>query len=157
MKFDINWNELDGAINPAPVRELEFTRVASQFRKVAFDVYEKIGETGLWELQEKEDGSRVLVALYEEDLPKTATASLSKWSALASRSGDSVTLQYEGTPVAKLNADAFGFEPKEAGRFATFIAVQAERGGAGFVQRLASSLSTGAKAHLLSTVPVKGE
>jgi hypothetical protein len=157
MKFDIDWIELDSAVNPAPVAELDFVRVASQFRKVAFDVYEKIGETGLWELREKEDGTKVLVALYEEDMPKTATASASAWTATANRAGDAVTLQYNGVPVVKMASAQYGFTSEEAGQFASFIAAKATNGGKEFVERLAGSLSAAARAHLLNTVAVKGE
>lgn len=152
MNFDIDWNELDGVINPSPNKELDFTKVASQFKKVAFDVYEKIGETGLWELKEKEDGTKVLVALYEEDLPKTA--SLSNWTASPNKSGTTVTLQYSGVPVAKFNGGEYGFASDEAGKFASFIASKASS-DKNFIKKLASTMPAPARAHLVNTI--KGE
>lgn len=155
MKFDIDWAEIENAVNPAPVTELDFVRVASQFRKVAFDVYEKIGETGLWELREKDDGTRVLVALYEDNIPKTAVAS-SAWSAMPSRAGDTVTLSYDNVPVAKLAAAQYGFDANKSGQFASFIVARANTGGQEFIKRLAGSLSPAARAHMLSIVAAKG-
>lgn len=153
MSFNFDWEQFGREMNPVKDSSLEFTKVAHQFRKVAFDAYEKIGETGLWELRERDDGVKVLVAIYDEpELQKSA--SVSPWTAGATKAGDSVTLQYRGTPVAKFAGREYGFSADEAGAFSTYIAKEAN--SKDFVNKLASSLNANQRSFLLDLIS-KGE
>ena len=154
MSFEIDWDQVSLAINPPKTTSLEFSKVAGQFRKVAFDAYEKIGETGLWELTEREDGVKVLVALYEEeDLQKKASVR-SAWTAGPTKAGESVTLQYRGIPVVKFAGKDYGFDPTTADKFSSFIVKEAQ--DKAFVAKLASTLGANQRAFLLDLIS-KGE
>lgn len=154
MSFDFDWAEFERELNPPKDNSLEFSKVAHAFRKVAFDAYEKIGETGLWELREREDGTKVLVALYDtEGLEKQAFFGV--WTAGATKSGDSVTLQFRGTPVAKFAGKEYGFSSAEAGQFSSFIATKANTNSE-FVNKLANTLSPNQRSFLLDLIS-KGE
>ena len=99
------------------------------------------------------DGTKVLVALYDDETI-AKKASFSPWTAGATKSGDSVTLQYNGTPVAKFASKDFGFEPKEAESFSTFVAKSAN--DKEFINKLAKTLSPNQRAFLLDLIS-KGE
>jgi hypothetical protein len=148
MKSDIDWKSLDLALNPPTNRTIDFASASSQFTKVAFDVYKKTGEEGLWELRDGTDGRKVLVALYEESGAETIkTASLNKWSAHADSSRKFVTLAFRDSPICKFAASEYGFDESNAEHFASFVVEKAR--DSAFVDELIDTLTPARRAHLL--------
>jgi len=156
MKSDIDWKSLESALNPPVDRSLDFNSVRDQFTKLAFDVYKRTGEEGLWELREAEDGRKVLVALYDEEGSEVVkTASASDWSAHADSSKKFVTLAFRGSPVYKFAAADHGFAESEAANFANFVATRAR--DPHFFNQIVSSLTPARRAHLLNLVGEQGK
>lgn len=146
MKSEINWQELQAALNPPRNQGLDWSAVGDQFSKVAFDVYKRTGEDGLWELREV-DGHKFLFALYNEEKADSTvkTAGLTgDWAAYPDRAGENVTLLFKGTPVYRFGANDYEFAG-EAGKFASWIAGHAGS-DVGFVQKLASMMSPAKRA-----------
>jgi len=155
MKSDIDWKSLELALNPPTDRSIDFASASGQFTKVAFDVYKKIGEEGLWELREAADGRKVLVALYEEAAENIKTASVNEWSAHPDSSSKFVTLAFRGAPIYKFAAADYGFDESSAGQFASFIASKAR--DSSFVDQLADTLTPARRAHLLDLISDQGK
>jgi hypothetical protein len=155
MKSDIDWKSLELALNPPTHMSIDFASASGQFTKVAFDVYKKIGEEGLWELREAEDGRKVLVALYEEAAENVRTASASEWSAHADSSNKFVTLAFRGAPICKFAAAEYGFDESNAGQFASFIASKAS--DSSFIDNLVDTLTPARRAHLLDLISDQGK
>ena len=148
MKSDIDWKTLDLTLNPPTDRTIDFASASSQFSKVAFDVYKKIGEEGLWELREGDGGRKILVALYEEaSSDNVKTASANKWSAHADSSNKFVTLAFRDSPICKFAASEYGFDESNAAQFANFVAEKAR--DSAFVDKLIDTLTPARRAHLL--------
>lgn len=155
MKSDIDWQSLELVLNPPTSKAIDFASASDQFTKVAFDVYKKIGEEGLWELREAEDGRKMLVALYEEAHDTVKTASLSEWSAHADSSRKFVTLAFRGAPIYKFASTDYGFDESSAAQFANFIASKARDNS--FIDQLASTLTPARRAHLLDLISDQGK
>lgn len=157
MKLDIDWNSIERAIRPSESTALDFSKVGEQFTKVAFDVYKRTGEDGLWELREAEDGRKVLVALYEEpdgETVKTASDN-SGWSAHSDSSRQFVTLSLHGAPVYKFSSKEHGFDEASATKFANYLVARAKEPG--FIDKMAFNLTPARRAHLLGLVRNQGK
>ena len=120
--MDLDWSALSNALETKKT-VYEFESHAPYFEKVALDRYKsKNGSGQLWELRENEDGKKYLYALYDEPEDViTVQASLKKWSAVPTKTGQSITLFYNDSPVYKFAADVHGFGANEASDFARFV------------------------------------
>lgn len=110
MKFTI---DLDGVANTISKRSFKFEEVKDHFVKVAFDIYRKKEGSfeELWQIQNADDGTPYIVALYEDD-DKVVTANIAnKWSVLVRESN--LHIYYGQDPICKIAANQLGFKQND--------------------------------------------
>lgn len=119
-----DWKALNNIVSPEKGK-LVFEENKHLFKKVAFDVYKRMGSQTdkLWELRTDEDGKQYLFALYdvESEDGLVSTASLNKWSAIADKEGKGITLSYNKIPVYRFSSEMYKFAADEAASFAKFV------------------------------------
>src|SRR3990167_2413907 len=110
MKFDVNYNNLDGVLNRP--KFYKYSDVKGKLVKVAFDVVrfmEKENIDGLWQIQKTDDGE-VILAMYEDE---EKHASSNNWNAVPDKTGQSVTVFYKNEPVKNIASAEFGIDSSE--------------------------------------------
>jgi hypothetical protein len=102
----IDYEALDAKLNAKKVYKL--ADVQHRIKKVAFDVVRFMdGEDidGLWKIEKTPDGEFIL-ANYEEDLTKEASAK-SSWSTHVNKRTDDVHIFYKNYPISKIASAEF--------------------------------------------------
>lgn len=77
--------DLDSVAKSLSKRSFKFSDVQNKFEKVAFDIFRKKdgNPEELWQVQNADDGNAYIVAIYNEDDEKVATASVKPdWSVI---------------------------------------------------------------------------
>lgn len=156
---DFDWQGLAEQISPARKNPVyAFNEVQDQFRKVAFDVYKRVGDpTNLWELRDGPDGKKYLFALYEDrdmvaesgsDSAQVKKASV--WVAVPDSSRRNVTLSCRGTPICRFAGSEYGFDTSDAVAFADFIQKKAE--DSDFVNKLVEQMPDSKRAFVKTVI-----
>lgn len=100
-RYSINYKTLS---QPKMYRLAE---VRDKIKKVGFDVVkftDTDGVEGLWQIQSDQDGSEYIVAMYAEEAPKTATASV--WQFVPFQGA--VQIFYKNFPIKKIALTELG-------------------------------------------------
>jgi hypothetical protein len=130
-QYMFDWEKINQAVNPEPVRRLEYTTNKHLFRKVAFDAYKVINGNPeqLWELRDGDDGKTYLYALYGDTsdlIANSENIKTKEWQATADSDGENVTLSYKKVPIYRFAFSKYPFTVSDAGKFANFIETKAE-------------------------------
>lgn len=109
----LDWTQLAGEVTPETGR-IPYEPNKHLFKKVAFDVFQ-LNTTpveSLWTLEDSEDGTQYLVAMYGDEEPEQLEAK-SHWEALADREGKNVTLMYKDAPIQRFASSEYGFNSED--------------------------------------------
>jgi len=111
---DLDYDKIDSTLNGK--KYIKYADVQHRIQKVAFDVVRFTDNSGgfdkLWIVKE-ENGEKVLVAMYDEEEPITAKASI-PWAAHADSFGN-VNVFYKGEPITKFAVTKLGLKKEDAG------------------------------------------
>lgn len=108
-KFSIDYSDLAKIQKKA----YRLSDVKDQLETVAFDVVRfKDGDKGseLWQVQSADDGDYI-VALYDEDVEKTASAN--PWGVFVTKNGSGLQISYKGDPLVSLASSKLGIPSSE--------------------------------------------
>jgi hypothetical protein len=106
--------DYSGLANKITKKAYRLSEVQDQIERVAFDIVRfKDGDKGadLWQVQSADDGDYI-VALYEEDMEKTAS-SKNPWTVLVTKSGTDLQISYKGDPLVRFAGSKLGIPPHE--------------------------------------------
>lgn len=108
-KFSIDYSGLAKLTKKA----YRLSDVKDQLETVAFDIVRfKDGDKGaeLWQVQNADDGDYI-VALYDEDEVKTASAN--PWGVHVTKNGSDLQISYKGDPLVRLASSKLGIPSAE--------------------------------------------
>jgi hypothetical protein len=100
---------MESLLETVSKRKLKFDSVKQDFTKVAFDIYRKNDGAAdeLWQIQNADDGSEYIVALYDED-ERVITASVKSPWTVAVKNSD-LHIFYKGAHLCKVASADLGF------------------------------------------------
>ena len=106
-KFSLDYNKIATFVEK---KTHKYADVKDQLVKVAFDLvrFREDQSDELWQVQDADDGSPVIVALYEED---TAKKEASNWSVQINKTAGDFNVFYKQTHLKKFASSAIGVEP----------------------------------------------
>jgi hypothetical protein len=110
----LDWTKLAGDVTPDTGR-IPYEPNKHLFRKVAFDVFQLNSSPveSLWTLEDGDDGSQYLVAMYGEEEESESLEAKSHWEALSDRDGKNVTLIYKNAPIQRFASSDYGFSRED--------------------------------------------
>lgn len=102
--------DLDNVVSSISKKAFKLSEVQDKIEKVAFDVvrFKDGNPEELWQVQTAEDGSSYIVALYNEDEEKVATASIHPWSVVIANSD--IHFFYKKDHLCKVASSQLGFK-----------------------------------------------
>ena len=111
-KFPVNFDSVSDSISK---KRLKYAEVKDQFQKICFDVFYRKGSNpeNLWQIQQNaDDGNDYIVALYNEDEDKIATANAPPdWSVFIKNA--ELHIFYKKEHLCKVSAIDLGFVDKD--------------------------------------------
>jgi hypothetical protein len=116
-KFNLNYNEIAETVDR---KTYKYAYVKNKLVKVAFDLVRFQDQTTdeLWQIQNADDGSPVIVALYEEDTDKKTA---SDWSVQINKTAGEFNVFYKQTHLKKFASSTIGVEPAELDTVKRFL------------------------------------
>lgn len=118
-KFSLDYSNLNQNLNREKYFKLK--DVKDRLQKVAFDVVRFIDSDGtgdnidgLWQIRTNKDGEYI-VAMYEEEIEKTASSKKNDWTAMPDRSGSNINIFYKDEPIKIISIASLGIPASDAG------------------------------------------
>lgn len=153
-KFAVNYNNLEGDLEVKPT-VYKLSDVQHRLTKVAFGVVKFNDEdddiSGLWEVQQADDGEYIVAMYDKESVTDTVQEKTSSWKALVSSDSD-IHLFYKKTPVTKIAIASMGLKPEDASSVAKHLPNDLE-GNKKLVASMLSSLTKESRKELLANHP----
>lgn len=118
-RFSIDYS---GLANQITKKAYRLSDVKDQLETVAFDVVRfKDGDKGaeLWQIQSADDGDYI-VALYDEEVEKTASAA-NPWGVYVATNGHDLQISYKGDPLVRFAASKLGIPSTELHRAEQYL------------------------------------
>jgi hypothetical protein len=108
-KFDLNYNQIAASVEK---KTYKYADVKDKLVKVAFDLVRFQDQTSdeIWQVQSADDGSPVIVAIYEEDQEKKEA---SNWSVQINKTAGEFNVFYKQTHLKKFASSAIGVDSSE--------------------------------------------
>lgn len=113
-KFSVDLTELQSKLQAKKAYRL--SDVKHKIKKVAFDVVKFVDSDridDLWQIQRDGD-DEYIVAMYDDNVTKTASAPTSQWSALADNAGNNVNVFYRNVPVKRICIASMGIPAEDS-------------------------------------------
>jgi hypothetical protein len=121
-KFSVDYSSLHQGLNREKCFRLK--DVEHRLQKVAFDVVRFIDSDtidGLWQIRKDENGEYI-VATYEDGSMSAPVAKVSSaWSVVQDKSGEQVSIFYQGTPVTKVSLAFLGIPKEESAMVCSYL------------------------------------
>lgn len=150
-KFGIDYTSLKDKIEK---RKYPFEDVKHKIEKVAFDIVrfrDDDPSANLWKVVDADDG-KYIVALYETEEEPINKLS---WSVEQSKISGNLNVFYNGDYIAKISASSLGDLASEIDTVKSYLPKKLAS-NKGLVSKLLNTLSSSAKAQVLSKYPELG-
>jgi len=151
-KFEVDYSSLDNIIYKKSYR---LDQVKDRIEKVGFDVVkfnDSDSRTNLWKVESSEDGDYI-VALYEEDIIKTA--SHSNWEVVYSKFANALQFYYKGDAIVKIASSKLQIPVDELSKVSSYLPKKLDDNKK-LVHSLLNELNLSAKKEILNRYPELG-
>jgi|SRR5271166_36076 len=117
-KFDLDYNHISASLNK---KAFNYEDVKDKLVRVAFDLvrFTDSASDELWQIQNADDGSPVIVALYEE--AQEGNAKEAAWHVSVNKTAGDFNVFYKQEHIAKFAASSLGVEPSDLDTVRRFL------------------------------------